>query len=108
MLGVLLHAPRGPFYSPKAARSHLNSICRALVAFCPWAHKIVWCTTGQRTVHDFLPFLVKPTVATTGPMVHRIVRCDLMTIGEVHVSFIDRVADHWRGCGWLTGQSGEL
>jgi hypothetical protein len=22
MLGVLLHAPRGPFYSPKAARSH--------------------------------------------------------------------------------------
>jgi hypothetical protein len=21
MLGVLLHAPRGPFYSPKAARS---------------------------------------------------------------------------------------
>jgi predicted NUDIX family NTP pyrophosphohydrolase len=26
MLGVLLHAPRGPFYSPKAARSRLRAI----------------------------------------------------------------------------------
>jgi hypothetical protein len=25
MLGVLLHAPRGPFYSPKAPRSRLRA-----------------------------------------------------------------------------------
>jgi hypothetical protein len=66
--GVLLHAPRGPFfYSPKAARSRLNSIWKALVAFCPWAHWTVRCTTGQWAVHDFLPFLAKPYVAAMTP-----------------------------------------
>jgi hypothetical protein len=33
VLGVLFHAPMGPFYSPKAARSHWSSICKAIVAF---------------------------------------------------------------------------
>jgi hypothetical protein len=41
MLGVVLHAPRGPCYSPKEVRSRLNSIWKALVAFCPWAHRTV-------------------------------------------------------------------
>jgi hypothetical protein len=39
---------------------------------------------------------------------HRIVRCDLLTVGEVHVSPADRAADRWSGRGWHTGQSGEL
>jgi hypothetical protein len=39
VLGVLLHAPRGPFYSPKAARSRLNSIWKAIVSFCPWVQR---------------------------------------------------------------------
>jgi hypothetical protein len=32
MLGVVLHAPRGPFYSPKPARSRWNSIWQAILA----------------------------------------------------------------------------
>jgi hypothetical protein len=39
---------------------------------------------------------------------HRIARCDLVTIGEVHVSLADRAADCWSGRGCHTGQSGEL
>jgi hypothetical protein len=46
-LGVLLHAPRGPFYSPKAARSRWRSIWKAILAFCRVMHRTVRCTTGQ-------------------------------------------------------------
>jgi hypothetical protein len=48
MLGVVLHAPRGPFYSPKAARSRWRSIWKAILAFCRVAHRTVWCTTGHK------------------------------------------------------------
>jgi hypothetical protein len=44
LLGVELHAPRGPFYSPKGPRSLWSSIWKALVAFCSWVHRTVWCT----------------------------------------------------------------
>jgi hypothetical protein len=47
MLGCLLHAPRGPFYSPKAARSRWRQTGKAILAFCRVAHRTVWCTTGQ-------------------------------------------------------------
>jgi hypothetical protein len=47
MLGVLLHAPRGPFYSPKAARSHWEHSRKAILAFCRLAHRTVRCTTGH-------------------------------------------------------------
>jgi hypothetical protein len=47
MLGVLLHAPRGPFYSPKAARSRWKQSRKAILAFCRVAHRTVRCTTGQ-------------------------------------------------------------
>jgi hypothetical protein len=47
MLGVLLHAPRGPFYSPKAARSRWKQYGKAILAFCRVAHRTVRCTTGQ-------------------------------------------------------------
>jgi hypothetical protein len=46
MLGVLLHAPRGPFYSPKAARSCWKQSRKANLAFCRVAHRTVRCTTG--------------------------------------------------------------
>jgi hypothetical protein len=46
-LGVLLHAPSGPFYSSKAARSRWNSIWNAILAFCRVAHRTVRCTTGH-------------------------------------------------------------
>jgi hypothetical protein len=37
--------PRGPFYSPKAARSCWISIWYAILAFCPLVHRTVQCTT---------------------------------------------------------------
>jgi hypothetical protein len=45
MLGVVLHAPRGPFYSPKAARSRWSSNWKAILAFYRVAHRTVRCTT---------------------------------------------------------------
>jgi hypothetical protein len=41
MLGWLLHAPRGPFYSPKAARSRWKPTRKAILAFCQVAHRTV-------------------------------------------------------------------
>jgi hypothetical protein len=39
MLGYLLHAPRGPFYSPKAGRSRWRSTWKAILAFCRVVHR---------------------------------------------------------------------
>jgi hypothetical protein len=47
MLGLLLHAPRGPFYSPKADRSRWRSTWKANLAFCRVVHRTVRCTTGH-------------------------------------------------------------
>jgi hypothetical protein len=47
VLEWLLHAPRGPFYSPKAARSRWRPTRKAILAFCRVAHRTVRCTTGQ-------------------------------------------------------------
>jgi hypothetical protein len=47
MLGWLLHAPRGPFYSPKTARSRWRHSWKTILAFCRVAHWTVWCTTGH-------------------------------------------------------------
>jgi hypothetical protein len=47
MLGWLLHAPRGPFYSPKTARSRWRHSRKAILAFCRVAHRTVRCTTGH-------------------------------------------------------------
>jgi hypothetical protein len=99
MLGVLFHAPRGPFYSPKVARSHWSSIWKSIVAFYLWAHQTDRCTTGQGTVRVFLPFLANLTVAATTSLAHRIVWCGLVIVGEVHASPVDCAVDRWRGCG---------
>jgi hypothetical protein len=42
-LGLLLHAPRGPFYSPKAARSRWRPTRKAILAFYRVAHRAVRC-----------------------------------------------------------------
>jgi hypothetical protein len=55
MLGVLLHAPRGPFYSSKAARSRWRSTWKAILAFCRVAHRTgpvaVWCVISYHIGH---------------------------------------------------------
>jgi hypothetical protein len=64
-------------------------------------------------VHDFLPFLAQPTVATSRWLAHRTlsgahwtVRCPQPTIGAGHASPADLAADRCAGGSWLTGQSG--
>jgi hypothetical protein len=59
-------------------------------------------------VPDLLPFRVKPTVEPSVPLAHRTVRCDQVTVGRGHASPADCVADRWRGCRWLSGQSGDF
>jgi hypothetical protein len=48
MLGIVLHVPRGPFYSPKAARSRWRSNRKAILGFCRVVHQTVRCTTGHK------------------------------------------------------------
>jgi hypothetical protein len=64
MLGVLLHAPRGPFYSPKAARSRWEHSRKAILAFCRLAHRTL---SGA----DFFPVVAQPTVEDPEPLAHR-------------------------------------
>jgi hypothetical protein len=61
MLGVFLHAPRGPFYSPKAARSRWEHSRKVDLAFCRLAHRTVRCTTGHCPVRiSFLIWRSRP------------------------------------------------
>jgi hypothetical protein len=61
MLGCLLHAPRGPFYSPKAARSLWVHSRKAILAFCRLAHRTVRCTTRHCLVRiSFLLWWSRP------------------------------------------------
>jgi hypothetical protein len=101
MLGLLLHAPRGPFYSPKAVRS-------------------CWIPTRKAIFADLLPFLAQPTVGSSGWLAHqtlsgahrtlsgahRTVRCPQPTVGWGHTSCADCAADRCIGGRWLNGQSG--
>jgi hypothetical protein len=61
MLGVLLHAPRGPFYSPKAARSRWEHSRKVILAFCRLTHQTVRCTIGHCPVRiSFLLWRSRP------------------------------------------------
>jgi hypothetical protein len=116
MLGWLLHAPRGPFYSPKAARSRWRHSWKAILAFCRWR-------TGQSgappDIHyslsgaDLLPKMTQPTIGSSGWLAHqtlsgahRTVWCPQPTVGWRHASRADCAADRCAGGRWLTGQSG--
>jgi hypothetical protein len=126
MLGILLHSHRGPFYSPKVARSHWRPTWKAIPAFCRVVHRTVRCTTRQKAgiafqvglsgappdsycsspVRDFFPFPAHPTVEPAVSLAHRTlfgahrtVRCAQPTVGSGHVSPADFAADRW--LGWL-------
>jgi hypothetical protein len=125
MLGVLLHAPRGPFYSPKAARSRWKQSGKAILAFCRVAHRTVRCTIGQAL------FIVRCRLPSKNRTVDR---CRNGAVGtpdtvwctpdspmlpadcwRTHASRADCAADRWRSrplayrTVWcLTGPSGEF
>jgi hypothetical protein len=99
MLGLLLHAPRGPFYSPKAARSRWRSNWKAIHAFCRVVHRTVRCTTGHE---QFMSGARSPSLSGKAdrrafgpPGAPDTVRCDQVTVGSGHMSPIDHAADHW-------------
>jgi hypothetical protein len=51
MLGSLLHVPRGPFYSPKVARSRWRPTRKAILAFCRVVHRTVRCAIAFQIGH---------------------------------------------------------
>jgi hypothetical protein len=116
MLGFLLHAPRGPFYSPKAARSRWRHYWKANLAFCRVAHPTVRCATGQPLFMSGARFPSIPSAADRCNFglvgAPDTFRCTLdspvrlPTVGAGHVSPADLVADRCAGRRWLTGQSG--
>jgi hypothetical protein len=110
MLRWLLHAPRGPFYSPKAARSRWRQTWKAIPSFCRVAHR-----TGpvDGPVRDLLPNQAHPTVAPLGWLAHRTlsnahrtVRCTSWPLEQSTCRA--KIARPTVGAGdrWLTGQSG--
>ena len=71
MLGVVLHAPRGPFYRPKEARSRCEQFWKAILAFCRRAHQTVRCTPDSvRCPIPFLNWRSRP-LQIWEPMAHR-------------------------------------
>jgi hypothetical protein len=110
MLRWLVHMPRGPFYSPKAARSRWRQTWKAILSLCRVAHQTA---TVACLVLDFLPNRAQSTVAASGPLAHRTlfgahrtVRCPLATVGVTTCRA--KIARPTVGAGncWLTGQSG--
>jgi hypothetical protein len=116
LLGVLLHAPRGPFYSPKAARSRWEQNWKADLAFWRRVHRTVRCTPDTVRCPIYFhkqrsrPLLTVEDLGAVGAPdmsgAHRTVRCPLPTVGlatcraqipRPTVGPADR---------WLTGQSG--
>jgi hypothetical protein len=111
MLRYLLHAPRGPFYSPKAARSRWRQTWKAILAFCRVVHRTVRCATGQLLFMSGARFLsIRRTVD----------RCSFGSVGapdtvrctpDSPVTPADRWHDHvsredCEADRLLTGQSG--
>jgi hypothetical protein len=64
MLGWFLHAPRGPFYSPKTARSRWRPTRKAILAFCRVAHRTVTVACPVRI--SFLNWCSRPLQLRAG------------------------------------------
>jgi hypothetical protein len=102
--------PRGPFYSPKAARSRWRPTRKVILAFCRVAHQTVRCTTGQPL---FMSGARSPSNSSAADRCRfevvgapDTVRCPLPTVGAGHASPADCATDRCAGGRWLTGQSG--
>jgi hypothetical protein len=112
MFGVLLHAPRGHFYSPKAARSRWEHSRKAILAFCRLAHRTLRCTTRHCPVQ--ISFLLWRSRLLAVQSRWRTIHCPMHT-GQsgapsdrwlCHASRADYAADRCPADCWLTGQSG--
>jgi hypothetical protein len=102
VLGVLLHAPRSPFYSPRQLGVVESIPGRQFLPSVDWR-------TGQSGA-DFFPILAQSTAEDLEPLAHqtlsgahRTVRCPLQTVGPAtrHVRIAPDSPVH-------TGQSGEF
>jgi hypothetical protein len=101
MLVCLLHAPRGPFYSPEAARSRWSILGRQFLPSVGWhtgqsgAPPDIPCSLSGA---DHLPKLAQPTVEDLEPLAHRTlsgahrtVWCPHQTVGSAtHHARIER------------------
>jgi hypothetical protein len=55
---------------------------------------------------DLFPFLAKPTVGSSDPLVHRTLWCDYLTVGSATCRPLIVQTTVGHGRLWLTGQSG--
>jgi hypothetical protein len=116
MLGVLLHAPRGPFYSPKGAvGDQLGMQILPSVEWCTGQSDAPPDMNSSCPVLDFLQYRAQPTVGPPGPLVHRTlsaahrtVRCDHPTIGSATCRPLIAQMTVGRGRLLLTGQSDDF
>jgi hypothetical protein len=105
-----------PFIAPRQLGAVGGILGRLILPY------VGWCT-GQSgappdshcscLVRDSLPNLAQPTIADLWQLAHRTlsgahrtVRCPLPTVGAVHASPVDLMADRCADGRWLTGQSG--
>jgi hypothetical protein len=72
MLDILLHAPRGPFYSPKlgVVGDQLGRQILPSVERCTGQSGAPPDMNSTCLVLDFLPYRAQPTVGLSGPLVH--------------------------------------
>jgi hypothetical protein len=103
MLVFFLHAPRGPFYSPKAARSRWRPTRKAILAFCRVAHRTI--TVDGPVPISFLFWRRRPLQLRASWRTGQS-GAPLPTVGEGHASPADCAANRCAGDRWLTGQSG--
>jgi hypothetical protein len=89
---MFLHAPRGPFYSPEAARSRWRQSWKAIPAFYRVVHQTVRCTTGQPLFMSGARFPFKSGASdrcSFGPVGAPDSPVHQLTVGAVHVSPAD-------------------
>jgi hypothetical protein len=95
----VLHAPRGPFYSPKAARSRWRPTWKANLAFCWVVHRTMRCTTGQPLFMSSarFPSIQRAADRWSSGLVGApdTVWCAQLTVGVDHVARVDCADDRW-------------
>jgi hypothetical protein len=109
MLGLVLHVPRGLFYSPRQLGVVGDPIGRQFLPSIEWRTGQPGAPSNMNSsypVPDLLPYLAKPTVEPLVPLAHRTVRCDQVTVGLATCHPLIALPTVGRGRRWLTGQSG--